>query len=73
VLAGVVGAFLAGLPATGGDAFGAAVAAVHAHAAAGDRAARGRDRGVLASDVADALPDAVADLVRSARRGRAVR
>jgi NAD(P)H-hydrate epimerase len=63
VLAGVVGALLAGLPDTGGDAFGAAAAAVHAHGLAGDVAADGLDRGVLASDVADRLPQALATLI----------
>lgn len=60
VLAGVVAAFLAGLPATGGDAFGAASLAVHVHGAAADllRERRG-DRGVLASEIADALPEAI--------------
>jgi NAD(P)H-hydrate epimerase len=64
VLAGIVAAFLAGLPATGGDAFGAASLAVHVHGAAADAlAARRGDRGVLASEVADAVPDAIRDLV----------
>jgi NAD(P)H-hydrate epimerase len=63
VLAGVVGAFLAGLPGTGGDPFGAAAAAVHVHGAAADRLGTGLDRGVLASEVAAALPQAVATLV----------
>lgn len=63
VLAGIVGAFLAGLPGTGGDALGAASAAVHVHGAAADAIAKERDRGILASDVATALPNAVAALV----------
>jgi NAD(P)H-hydrate epimerase len=60
VLSGVVAAFVAGLPATGGDAFGAAALAVHLHGAAADllRARRG-DRGTLASEIADALPEAI--------------
>ncbi len=68
VLAGVVGAFLAGLPATGGEPFAATCAAVYAHALAGDLAAGRLDRGVLASEVADAVPEAVATLLRSAGR-----
>lgn len=70
VLAGVCGAFLAGLPATGGDAFGAAAAAVHVHAHAADLVAGKRDRGLLASDVADALPSSVAALVQPRRGAR---
>jgi hydroxyethylthiazole kinase-like uncharacterized protein yjeF len=64
VLAGVVAAFLAGLPSTGGDAFGAAALAVHVHGRAADRLATTRgDRGTLASEVADALPEAIRELV----------
>lgn len=70
VLSGVVGAFLAGLPDTGGDAFGAACAAVHVHGAASDHAARGLDRGILATDVANALPRQVAALIRKDTRKR---
>lgn len=60
VLSGVVAAFLAGLPSTGGDAFGAASLAVHVHGHAADllRARRG-DRGTLASEIADAIPEAI--------------
>lgn len=68
VLAGVIAAFLAGLPATGGEPFAATCAAVYAHALAGDLSAGTLDRGILASDVADALPEAVATLVRRPRR-----
>jgi len=69
VLAGIVAAFLAGLPATGGDAFGAACLAVHVHGRAGDRCAAARgDRGTLASEVADEVPAAVAERVAAARR-----
>ena len=65
VLAGVIGAFLAGLPGSGGDAFGAAVLAVYAHGRAADgRAARRGDRGTLASEVADAIPAVLFDLHR---------
>jgi NAD(P)H-hydrate epimerase len=60
VLSGVVAALLAGLPDTGGDPFGAAALAVHLHATAADHVAAGRDRGLLATDVANALPDAIA-------------
>lgn len=69
VLSGVVAAFLAGLPATGGDAFGAACLAVHVHGAAADlvRARRG-DRGSLASEIADALPEAIRALVEPGPR-----
>ena len=70
VLSGVVGAFLAGLPATGGDAFGAACAAVDVHAAAGDALARQGDRGFLATDLAHALPRAVAAQVAGGRAKR---
>lgn len=52
VLAGLVGALLA----EGHDAFDSAWAAAHLHARAGERAAAGRDRGLLAREVADALP-----------------
>jgi len=51
VLAGVVAALLA----AGAPAFDAAAAGVALHALAGERAARG-DRGLLASEVADAIP-----------------
>ena len=66
VLSGVIAAFLAGLPATGGDAFGAASLGVHVHGAAADllRARRG-DRGTLASEIADALPEAIRALIGS--------
>ncbi|MFO0680803.1 MAG: NAD(P)H-hydrate dehydratase [Sandaracinus sp.] len=55
VLAGACGAMLVTL-----DPFDAASAAVLAHARAGELAAKA-DRGLLASEVADALPDAVAE------------
>jgi NAD(P)H-hydrate epimerase len=59
VLAGMIGALLA----RGCDAWTAATAAVHVHGLAGDRLAaeRGED-GLLAGDVADALPRIVRDL-----------
>jgi NAD(P)H-hydrate epimerase len=68
VLAGIVAAFLAAPERPGGDAFGAACAAVHLHGLAGDRAAGTSDRGVLASEVADAVPRALAAWLRGARR-----
>ena len=69
VLSGIVAAFLAGLPATGGDAFGAACLAVHVHGAAADllRARRG-DRGTFASEIADAIPEAIRALVELGSR-----
>jgi ADP-dependent NAD(P)H-hydrate dehydratase / NAD(P)H-hydrate epimerase len=57
VLAGVTGALLAQLD----DPFEAACAAVLWHALAGEWAAS-TDRGILASEVADALPDVLASL-----------
>jgi hydroxyethylthiazole kinase-like uncharacterized protein yjeF len=53
VLAGVIGALLVALP-----AFEAAAAGVYLHALAGELAARS-DRGLLARDVADRLPEAL--------------
>ena len=68
VLSGMIAAFLAGLPATGGDAFGAACLAVHVHGAAGDLlAARRGDRGSLASEIADAVPEAIRAVVQRGR------
>lgn len=55
-LAGVIGALLA----QGLDAPAAALAGVRAHARAAQRAAQGRVRGLLAGDVIDALPAALA-------------
>lgn len=60
VLAGLVGALLA----EGHDAFDAAWAAAHLHARAGELAAGGRDRGLLAREVADALPASLETLRR---------
>lgn len=51
VLAGAIAAFAATLD----DAFAAAIAGVHLHALAGERAALGRDRGMRARELADAL------------------
>ena len=65
VLTGVVAALLA----RGLDAFEAAAAAAYLHGAAGDRVARLRGAvGGLAGDVAEALPEAIADLRRRSRR-----
>jgi NAD(P)H-hydrate epimerase len=55
VLAGVVGALLG----AGHDAFDAAAIAAHVHGRAGDLLSRDADRGVLASEVAAALPRAI--------------
>jgi NAD(P)H-hydrate epimerase len=61
VLSGVVGALLA----RGRDAFDAAVAAVYVHGLAADRLAASRgEEGLLAGDVAQALPDAIRVLRR---------
>jgi NAD(P)H-hydrate epimerase len=70
VLSGVIAALLAALVAAGADAFAAASLAVLVHGAAGDRLAASRgDRGVLASEVADAIPLALRAR-RAARRRR---
>jgi NAD(P)H-hydrate epimerase len=68
LLAGMIGALLANARASGWDAFDAACAAVHVHSLAARFAARGADRGVLASDVADEVPQALATLVRRRRK-----
>jgi hydroxyethylthiazole kinase-like uncharacterized protein yjeF len=69
VLSGVVGALLAAFLASGGDAFDAACLAVHVHGAAGDALAKTHgDRGVLASEVADAVPMALRSLRTPRRR-----
>ncbi|MGE0192413.1 MAG: NAD(P)H-hydrate dehydratase [Planctomycetota bacterium] len=61
VLAGVIGAFLASAVRSEANAFDAIGAAVHVHALAGERRAReGVDRGVLASEIADEIPHALA-------------
>lgn len=64
VLAGLVGALLCSL-----SPFEAACAAVHLHGAAGDawRAAHA-DRGMLASDIADALPDVFGSFLSESAR-----
>jgi hydroxyethylthiazole kinase-like uncharacterized protein yjeF len=63
VLSGVIGALLAQPTA---DAFDAASAAVYLHALAGERAAHA-DRGLLASELAAALPAAWAECLRGTR------
>ncbi len=59
VLAGVIGALLA---APGGDVFERACAGVYLHGLAGERAAAVSGVGLVASDVADALPSALAEM-----------
>ncbi|HEY1955199.1 MAG TPA: NAD(P)H-hydrate dehydratase [Polyangiaceae bacterium] len=60
VLAGIIGANACNL-----QPFDAACAGVHLHAAASDRwAGTGRHRGLLASEIADQLPDVLAALGR---------
>ena len=61
VLAGAIG----GLLAQSGDPWGAAVAAVWLHARAGELLANDAGRGVLASEVAAALPCAMAEVLRA--------
>lgn len=58
VLTGVAGALVA----QGLDGGAAAVGAVWAHAVAGERAACGRSRGLVASDLIDRLPEALMEL-----------
>ncbi len=61
VLAGAIAAFLAEAIRRGSDPFDAVRAAVHVHAEAGVECGLGGiDRGVLASEVADAMPRALA-------------
>jgi NAD(P)H-hydrate epimerase len=65
VLAGVIGALLAGLSGSGVDALGAAALGVHVHGRAADRlASRRGDRGTLASEVADEIPSVLLELRR---------
>ena len=61
VLAGAIG----GLLAQSGDPWGAAVAAVWLHARAGERLANDAGRGVLAGEIAAALPAAMAEVLRT--------
>ena len=66
VLAGLAGALLAGRGADGLDPFEAACVAVHAHGEAATTVAQGRDRGLLATELADGIPEALHGL----RKGR---
>lgn len=61
VLAGAIG----GLLAQSGDPWGAAVAAVWLHARAGELLANDAGRGVLAGEIAAALPAAMAEVLRT--------
>lgn len=63
VLAGVCGALVAQARRDQRNPFEAVCAAVHIHGLAGDLLADTRDRGVLASEIADAVPDALAAVV----------
>ncbi|MDF1702355.1 MAG: NAD(P)H-hydrate dehydratase [Planctomycetota bacterium] len=62
VLAGLTGALLAGMAASGLQAFGCAAAAVHIHGAAADAVAGENDRGLLASELAAGIPAAFREL-----------
>ena len=62
VLAGLTGALLAGMGQHGLDPFACGCVAVHAHGAAADHVAAGRDRGLLASELAAGIPDALREL-----------
>lgn len=68
VLAGIMGALLAQLEANRTDAFQAACAAVHVHGASADQVAGARDRGLLASELAAKVPEALSGLSRGAAR-----
>jgi NAD(P)H-hydrate epimerase len=68
VLAGIGGALLAQMDAHRHDAFQAACAAVFVHGDAADRVAGRRDRGFLATELADGVPDAIFALRRRSRR-----
>ena len=59
VLAGVIGALLAQASHTQLDAFGAACVGVHVHGAGADAVSQARDRGLLASELAEGIPDAL--------------
>ncbi len=71
VLAGIVGAFLAQMEANGLDAFASACLAVHVHGAAADLLAQTTDRGVLATEIAAAVPRALAERIRPGARREA--
>lgn len=63
VLGGIIAALVAQRAASGQDVFEAAAAAVHVHGLAGDALSQTTDRGILASDIAHALPQALAQIV----------
>lgn len=67
VLAGIAGALLAQREANGHDTLQAACVAVHVHGDAADRVAGRRDRGLLASELAEGVPDALLALRRGSR------
>ncbi len=67
VLAGLTAALLAGMEASGLGAFASACAAVHVHGAAADAVAGEDDRGVLASELAAGIPDALRGLRRKSQ------
>jgi len=71
VLAGIAGAFLAQMETNGLDAFESACLAVHVHGAAADLLAQTIDRGVLATEIAAAVPRALAERVRAGARREA--
>ena len=66
VLAGILGALSAQLDANGLPPFETTCAGVYVHGAAGDLLSQTVDRGLLASDVAHAVPQAMASIVVSA-------
>ncbi len=68
VLAGVIGALIAQMEANALDAFASACLAVHVHGAAADLLAQTTDRGVLATEIAAAIPRALAERVRPGAR-----
>ena len=63
MLAGVAGALLAFALRSGQDLLEAVCAAVYVHGRAADRIAEGRDRGILASEIADAVSFALSEIV----------
>lgn len=63
VLAGIIGALLAESETNEMDAFECACAGAYVHGAAGDLLAQTVDRGLLAGDIAHAIPQAIAQIV----------
>lgn len=59
VLAGLIGALLSGMAQHALDAFACACVAAHAHGAAADAVAGDNDRGLLASELAAGIPEAL--------------